>query len=275
MATKGTYPFDLEAYKQFKEQLRDLDGRALDGQVDIDRARQLLQVAVRDQFDSVQFVDPFFRYAHLLLSLEDQLKLIDRFNTELWDHALTDDQFAAIATASNHAQAFGNIEVLHVELGSPMETFEAWAKVLQASHPNFWRGNSINPGYKIRLLRGNTVKYESGIHRVCLDLGAHWEPENGRTVDEVRIQAKAAKEKLAHGEGLSAYGLHSDLLQKTDGTNLPYPDLAGYEVKASGDSEWRDAPYLDWDAGDRKANLNSDWTDDRYQYDSAPVVRES
>ena len=42
----------------------------------------------------------------------------------------------------------------------------------------------------------------------------------------------------------------------------------------SGESEWRNAPYGNWNADNGKANVNSNWTDNRNQSYAAPVVWE-
>lgn len=276
MAKKGTYAIDLEKFKQFKKQLHDMEMRALDGQINLDQAPQILQVVSTDRLDQIQLLDLFARFSHLLLPLDEQLALLREYNEKYWGGALTEDMFAAVDTESDHAQRVEDLELLYVEFGSPKETFENWVAVWKGEQPGFWRGDSLSDGYKIRRLAKNTRKYPVGIHRIHINLAANWSPKQGRSVDDVRDWLKGdTRDKLAHGEVFAAYALHTELLQKTDGTNLPYFDAAGYEVKLSGDSEWRSVPYGYWSAVNSKAYVRSYSTDGRLQRYAAPVVRES
>ena len=275
MANKGTYQVDLGKFKQLRGQLYDLETRALDGQIDLDRAPELLQVVLTDQYSNIRFIDPFVRYAHLSLPLDEQLSLLRKYNEKYWIGAITEDMFAAVDTMSDHTQRVEDLEILYVEFGSPKETFENWVAVWKGENPDFWRGDSLNDGYDIRRLARNTKKYPVGIHRIHINLVADWDPENGNSVDDTRNRVKGTKEKLAHGEVFAAYALHTELLQATDGTNLPYFDAAGYEVKPSGVSGSRHAPYGEWNADDGKADVDSGWTDGRDRDYAAPVVWES
>lgn len=275
MAKKGTYPSTLEDREGFSSQLAELIRRFGADQLDIPRATPLLQAIMTDQYDNVQFVDSFVRYQPMLLSLEAQLTLLREYNEKYWDGVITEDMFAAVDTTSDHVQRVENLEILYVQFGTDKETFENWVAVIKGEQPNFWRGDSLAKGYDIRRLAVNTRQYTLGIFRVHINLAAHWESKNGRSVDNVREQVKGTPEQLAHGEVFAAYALHTELLQATDGTNLPYFDSAGYEVMASGDGKWRNAPCGDWDAGYRRARVDSRWTDDRRQDFAAPVVWES
>lgn len=253
-----------------EKRLHEVFKRAGKGSIDSRGAYEALQPIVEGKFPVLS--DPFARYAHLLLSLDQQLKLIREYNKKYWGGVLTEEMFAAINTESDHVQRVEDLEILHAEFATPRDTFEAWAKVIEGTQPKFWRGDSIiKEGYAIRL-SSSTLQNEPGIHRLHINLVAHWDTENGRSVDNVREQVKGTTENLAHGEVFATYGLHADLLQATDGTNLPYFDAAGYEVKPADVSEWRHAPYLRWNAGDRRAYLGSGWTDDSYRDYAAPVV---
>lgn len=276
MAKKETYPFDLDKFKQFRGQLHDMETRALDGQIDLDRAPKLLQVVLTDQYSNIRFIDPFARYAHLLLPIDKQLALLRKYNEKYWGGAIPEDMFAVVDTTSDHAQRVEDLEIFYVQFESDMDTFEKWLAVWKGEQPGFWRGDSLGDGYKIRRLARNTQKYSAGcIHRIHINLAADWDPENGNSVDDSRSRVKDTKEKLAHGEAFAAYALHPKLLQQTDGTNLPYFNAAGYEVKSSGDSEWRRAPYGFWFAGISGASVFSGWTDNRLQICASPRVWES
>jgi hypothetical protein len=216
----------------------------------------------------------FDRYNHLLLSLGDQLERLRRYNAKYWDNRLTDEQLAAVDTSSDHTQSVDDLEILHVDFGSPEQNVEMWWKVIVGTQPKNWRWDELklDPEH-LSVLSRNTKTYEPGIHRVRINLVAHWEPEDGRTIEEVREGAKGTDEILAHSEVMSAYGLHDALLREQDGENLPYSDMSGFEVTVPGDSS-PCALCVSWDPFLRKARLHAYWVDNRDQGWAAPVLRE-
>ena len=244
----------------------------LSGERDQAYVLQALQEITEGKF---VLADRFGRYNDKLLPLWQQLNLLKQFNILHWDNVLTDEQFAAVDTSGDHVQSVDDLEILYVDFGSPEKNIEAWWKVLVATQPNAWRWDGLKTGRKNLRLDPNTKLYEPGIHRVRINLVAHWEPEKGRTIDEVRPQAKAAGEFLAHAEAMAAYGLHAELLQEQDGENLPYVDLTGYQATVSGDEAWTHVPYLSWGRDDRGVRLSASWSAYRVQGWAAPVVRES
>lgn len=244
----------------------------LAGERDQEYVLQALQEITEGKF---VLADRFGRYANKLLPLWQQLNIIKQFNILHWDNVLTDEQLAAVDTSSDHAQSVDDLEILYVDFGSPEKNVEAWWKVLVGTQPNAWRWDGLKTDRKKLRLDPNAKSYEPGIHRVRINLVSHWEPKDGRAVDEVRPQAKAAGEILAHAEAMAAYGLHAELLQEQDGENLPYVDLAGFQATVSGIGAWTDVPCLDWNRDDREVQLYADWSDGRNQSWAAPVVRES
>lgn len=275
MAKKWTYPSTLVEREEFSSQLADLIKRFGADQINIPQSRPLLQAILTDQLANIQFVDPFFGYANLLLPLDKQFELLVEYNEKYWNGAITKDIFATVDTASDHIQRVEDLEILYMQFGSDKDTFENWVAVFKGEHPNFDRGGSLGESYDIRRLAKNTFKYPVGIHRIHINLAAHWDPKKSTSVDDTLAQVKGSTEKLAHGEIFAAYGLHTELFQKTDGVNLPYFDSAGYQVKPFGDSEWRFAPYGRWIADDRRAKVDSYWTDYGFQSCARPVVWES
>lgn len=218
-------------------------------------------------------VAEFTRRNSKLLPLLQQLNLLKQFNILHWDNVLTNGQFAAVNTSGDHVQSVDDLEILYVDFGSPNKNVEAWWKVLIGTQPNAWRWDHLKTDPRNLRLDPNAKSYEPGIYRVRINLVAHWEPEKDRTIDEVRSEAKAAGEFLAHAEAMAAYGLHAELLQEQDGENLPQVDLAGYQATIPGDEAWASVPYLCWNRGSRKVQLGPGWSGGRHQGWAAPVVR--
>jgi hypothetical protein len=127
----------------------------------------------------------FDRYNHLLLSLDEQMELLRRYNTQYWDNRLTDDDFSLVYSGADleHTQRVDDLNVLHVEFDSPEETVEMWWRVMVGEQPKNWRWDELklDPEH-LRVLGCNTKSYEPGIHLVRINLVAHWEPEDGRTI---------------------------------------------------------------------------------------------
>lgn len=226
----------------------------------------------------LQPVDPFARYAHLLLPIDKQLERYFLFNENYWKSTQVEQGLKAFdSCSSDHVQRVEDLELLYLLPGATdKEAFEAFIVVWKGENPGFLRGSSLGNGYDIRRLAKNTFKYEPfTVYRRRINLAADWDSENGNSVDDSRNRVKVTKENLAHGEPFAAYALHPELLQQTDGTNLPYFDAPGYEVKPSGVSEWRFAPYGCWNADYSWAFVNSYWSDYRYQIYATPRVWES
>lgn len=260
-------------FVNLEKRMHEISKRVGNGTLDPKGAYDALQPIVEGRFPLVS--DPFGNYTGMLLSLDQQLVLLREYNEKYWSGVITEDMFAAVNTASDHVQRFEDLEILYVQFGSDKETFENWVAVFKGEHPNFCRGDSLNEGYDIRRLGHNTRSYPVGIHRMHINLAAHWDPKKSTSVDDTLAEVKGSAENLAHGEVYAAYGLHTELFEQTDGTNLPWFDAAGYQVLASGEDEWRDAPYGYWFAGDRRASVYSYWAGVRDRGYARPVVWES
>lgn len=213
------------------------------------------------------------RYNHLLLSLSDQRVRLRRYNAMYWGNRLTAEQLASVDTSSDHTQSVDDLEMFHVEFRSYKETVEMWWKVYVGEQPYAQDGPKYNLDRKHLCLCPNTANYEPGISRVRINLVAHWEPKNGRTLNEVRDYAKITGEVLAHTEVLSAYGIHYELLREQDGENLPYSELAGTVVTIPGKS-MPGTLYLCWSTHSRSAFLTVSLVFERILTWSAPVVLE-
>ena len=254
-------------------QLYEIQKHLLNGSLSPLVARRPLQDIVEGKFSADT---RFERYVPMLLSLDEQQELLVRYNREYWGSRFTYEQLheLSVDTTRDHVQSVDDLEILHVEFGSIEETVEMWWKVFVGEQPDSWRWDGLKLDTEHIRFSPNTTKYEPGVHRVRINLVAHWEPEDGRTVDEVRKQASDTHEILAHSEVLSAYGLHSALLREQDGDNLPYADMAGYEATVPGGDAWRYVPCLDWSRFNRRVGLDAYWSGNRIQRWAAPVLRE-
>jgi hypothetical protein len=224
----------------------------------------------------VQESNRFDSYSPYLLDLRTQLDLLWRYNQLYWDHRLTDEQLAAVETSSDHSQRVDDLEILHVEGNSLQDTFWMWWQVLRGEQPD---SGTLNPvgidPERLRLCSSNTRAYKSGIHRIRLNLVAHWELYDGRTIREVRDQAKASGEILAGTEILSAYGILSDLLRQNDGLNMPYAELAALESTFRANEPWSRGLGLRWSEFGRGRNtlvLCDFWAGDAHHNWAAPVL---
>jgi hypothetical protein len=216
------------------------------------------------------------RHRGLLLSLNDQLnKLID-LNERFWGGVLTPEEFTALDLSSDHVQSVDDLEILYVDFGSPEQNVEMWWKVIAGIQPRASRWDGLSSDPEHLRLAPNTYPYNPGmrgIYRVRINLVANWQPQDGRSVLQVREWAARSGEYLAHAEVLAAYGLHDELLRQQDGTNLPYSDMAGFEASIPGRDPWTHCPYLRWNGGEAK--LFAGWVGDVSRDWSAPVVWES
>jgi hypothetical protein len=196
------------------------------------------------------------RYADKLLSINEQLERLRRYNSHYWYGYLAEEQLNAVIAPGDHELRIDDLKALHVQFSSLEETIEMWWRVYVGEQPHSWRWPELLVDAEhLRLLDSSVATYEPGIHPVRINLIAHWKPESGRTLEEVRAQAKQSGETLAQLETMSTYGLHSELLREQDGENLPYPDIAGTDVSVPG-SSWPRTLYVCWDPFDHRAMLS-------------------
>lgn len=214
------------------------------------------------------------RFDRALLSTKAQFALICRYNQQYWDGYFSEEELRAYQPAlGDHQQSVADLLILHVEFDSLEETIEMWWKVFQGEQPGHWRWEPLKLDRQhCKLLASNVATYPpKTITQVRINLVSHWEPEEGRTLEEVREQAKARGEILAQAELMSMWGLHTELFREQDGDNLPWTDMAGTDVTVPGESRSL-ALYVDWNPDSREARLCASWVDHRGHRWSAPVV---
>jgi hypothetical protein len=240
----------------------------------------VMAVAMRKQDRITQLSDSpagvrdelFADFQPLLSSLDDQFQRIREFNHEFWGNALPPAALDNVDTATDHVQSVDDLEVLHVELGSPATTLDLWWTVIAQTQPRSsrWLGAVLDDEH-LRLAE-SAAHYAPGIHRVRINLVANWCPATGRTVAQARAQARSRGQWLAHSEALAAFGLHPALLERVDGDALPFVDLAGFELRVPGDSSWNLCPSVYWPRGGRRVDMDVYFADG-IGYDwAAPTV---
>lgn len=222
--------------------------------------------------------NPFARFDDKILSVVDWLTQLRGYNDDYWNNKYTEEDFAraeALLTnvPADHIQTVANCFGYHVEGESHQETFDMWYPVYQGRLPNAWRWDGLKFGKKEFRLHKLAHSYTPGLHLVNLNLVAHWEPETGRNLVQVREQATEQSEILAQLEPVSFYGVLTDLFQEQNGTDLPFVDLAGTEVTAPGRAAWQCAMYFFWSRVDRKARFRADDIGISDQMYAAPVVQ--
>ena len=248
----------------------ELTRRVMEGSLDPAYVMAALQELIEGKY---ALTDPFARYTDHLLSLEQQLERLQRYNSQYWENRLTEAELAAVVTASEHTQHVTDLEFLHVEFGSREETAEMWWRVYVGEQPDSWRWDELklDPEH-FQLLVSNVRTYEPGIHVVRINLVAHWELQDGRTLEQVRERAVARDQIMAQLEVMSAYGLHTELFREQDGENLPYSDMAGTVVTVPGGS-LPHALCVNWVPFSR-ARFYAHWVGGRTYLWAAPVLRE-
>lgn len=237
-----------------------------------------LRAVDREAFMALLNRNPLDRFNDKILSVSDWLALLREYNETYWNNKYTDEDFArAEALLANvpadHSQSVDNCFGYHVAGESYQETFDMWYPVYQGKLPNAWRWDGLKFGKKNFRLHALAHSYTPGIHLVNLNLVAHWEPETGRSIEQVRVQANEQCEVLAQLEPVSFYGALTDLFQEQNGTDLPYVDLAGIEVMAPGLAAWRLAMYFRWSRGARRALFFARDVGGSDRHYAAPVVQ--
>ncbi len=210
-----------------------------------------------------------FELGPYLLPLARQLERIRHYNATFWNGFLSDRELESLDIRSRHRQAINDLEILHVEGKTPAETvFMHWT-VIAATQPKVYRPKKVQFS-SFSLREGAPIRaYEPGIHRVRVNLIANWTPTEGRTLAEVLKFAPKKGREFAHGEVLSTFSLHDELLRQMDGEAFPFMELAGYSLGAGGSVG---VPVLRWERSESLVGLFPDWEDHSTRHYAAPVV---
>jgi hypothetical protein len=212
-----------------------------------------------------------------LISLDAQLANIRRWNIER-GYGFSSDELSAVDITPGGEQSLRRVDLL-----VPVSKDMAWAfddlwGIASSQQADNWRNPDLKTDAAHLRVHPKATVYERGIHRVTLDLVAHHEPEDGRTVTEVREAATQSGETLAALEVLAAAAHFPEWVQAMDGEKVPYVDLAGYEYRLNdsdeSDEAWSDCPFLHWWADSRELRLHLSVVGFRPRRYSAPVRRE-
>ncbi len=258
-------------------QLYELQKQLLRGNVQPFEVRRPLQdILEHKSLDRSAEPDTRFdRFTQYLLSLEDQRNLLEVLDVSVWDGQIKSaGWFDKLDTASDHIQSVDDLEIFYIEFGSPEKNVEMWWRAFTANQPNVWRWAGLKTDAEHLRLHPEAHEYQPGIHRIRINLVANWEPQNGRSVLQIRERAAVSGETLAHAEVLAAYAVHDELLRQQDGENLPYADMAGFESTMPGCRPWTHVPCLSWDGVGREVGLYTYWAGHVSRYWAGPVVEE-
>lgn len=210
------------------------------------------------------------RFGAMLLGIRAQLELLRDFNRAFWQHWLSPSDLDSVDTTSCHGQCVDDLEVLYVDFGSPERTVEYWWHVIAGSHTHTKAWYEMS-NRKFRL-RDCARSYGPGIHRVHVNLVAHWNPGTATTVEDMVQGVKASGEVLAHCEALAIYAYHCQLLKQMDGVNLPFAELAGLETQAPSGGVWGYTPSLQRNRDARETKLESRWNSESTSRSAVPVI---
>lgn len=198
--------------------------------------------------------DKFAQYAHLLKSLDLQILELKELNKRMPKAMrVPDSWFNNLERDDEHVQSVQRLKFYFVVKDTIEETLAYNWKLIELTQPAIYHSGFSTSADRLRLDE-TARKYSKGIHLVEINLVDNWSPDEGRSVDQVRINAIKIGQKLAGVEAIAAYALQDPkLLQAQDGKNLPYCDLAGLQQGGG----FGQVLGFYWDSSDRKACLDS------------------
>jgi hypothetical protein len=215
--------------------------RVANGSLEVADASRALQELVDGH---LPWHNRFAPYNGILLDLKEQQRRLLELDRVYWSGRFA-TQIKALDTAGSYDQRVDVLRVFHVAGRTPQDTVNnIWWPVILGTWPNAYRWEELKTDPDHLAQAPNTRHYAPGVHLVRLNLVAHWDPEHSHTIEQVRARALQNGELLAHGEVLSAYGLHTHLLGLLDGKNLPYADMAGYRANVAPGRDWQYVPCL-------------------------------
>lgn len=227
---------------------------------------QTMVEALREQMAPPLFVSP-----------EVQLANVRQWN-DARDWGFTEADFPSVPDGLSLAGAL-EVLVLAVYLPSKgtgrnhvpshVRTAQALWDIARHRQPNSWQWDSLHlDADHLRLLEGIEPSHEPGIRWVMVDLGAHWNGQDGIRPCDVRSKDSA------HAEVLAAAAHFPDWVQAMNGTDVPYVWLPGYQVTLPGEVAWTEVPVLYWNSVISLVYLSAGWADSRYWSYAIPVRRE-
>lgn len=192
---------------------------------------------------------PLEFFNQFLLPLSAQFDRLVTLNRRVWDQALIREQLdeasELVEAGFDHTQRVDDLLTFFVNFGAVSENMRRWERAIFFDlNPDFKLEVPVVDDRAFGLSRPVVREYPLGIHLVRINLVAHWEPNEGRFVTDVREQALKSGEVLAQAETLAAYGLNPALLAHMDGENLPFVDIGGIECTHPDGMSLTSCPYL-------------------------------
>lgn len=158
---------------------------------------------------------------------------------------ISDSLFDTLDTTSDHYQMAEDLEFLLVVLSGFRKTQQSIRELIKLTH-GIWLSDQFKEDENKFCLHETAADYfyvKPGLYWVRINLMANWDPENGRSVDQV--WEKSIGTKLNAGSlGDAALALQDpELRRMQNGRDFPFFDHADQQVSGVGFSR---APYSGW-----------------------------
>ena len=223
-----------------------------------------------------EVVDRFAKYAKLLFSIAKQAPDLRELNRQAPAYfQISDSEFDTVGTNSDHVQRYEDLEFLFISLGDFIKTQKLIRLQTKMKH-GIWlsdRFKADEDKFQLHETAASFIYDKPGIYRLRINLAADWDPDEGRSVDQLwERDIKIGKKLNAGSLGDAALNVQDKKLHRQqDGIHLPYHDHT--DIIRSGDGHSR-APYSRWTGDDSEVFFHSHDSDYVRRYYSAPALVE-
>lgn len=212
--------------------------------------------------------------ADMFVSLAEQLENVRRWNEERgWGFQESDFEGIDLTPAVHEDPLVVDVIAVYLpadaELDAVRRTCDELWGVAADRYENAWCWDQktwdeeLVARKHVRLLYG--IPHETGIRRVTVDLGRHWEPNYPTRSIDVRGRDSAAAEVLAAAAHFPRW------VRSMDGRSVPYAQLSGYQITLVMAESWRRLPCLSWNESRQTLSLTAHWSDIFAPYWSSPI----
>jgi len=212
--------------------------------------------------------------ADMFVPLAEQMDNVRRWNMEKgWGFGEADFSAVDLTPGQYDDPLVADVIAVYlpgdVSLDAVRRTCDELWGVLCDQYPNAWCWDEkcwdlrLVGRKQVRLLNG--IAHQSGIRRVTLDLGAHWDPV--RPTRSIDIRGRDS----AHAEVLAAAAHFPGWVRAMDGMTVPFALLSGYQVTLVEPESWRRLPCLSWNESRATLSLTAHWADIYAPRWSSPV----
>ncbi|MBU1015223.1 hypothetical protein KKI17_02190 [Patescibacteria group bacterium] len=158
--------------------------------------------------------------------------------------------------------------VLDIQLDTVQQTFEEAWECIKGGQPDSWRWDEIHADEEhLRLYSG--CQHQRGLSWKVIDLGAN---QDRRPLD---VYGEVKPELLSHSAVLWAAALHPNWVQAMNGEDVPFVNIAGYQLTVPGYVSWTFVPDLYWSRVSRLVGLDARFAGSHYPSWAVPVFRET